>query len=519
MSVTSPNSFAQWVADPSGAWRSISASGAPLTEAWEPVTVSARADTVARIRPSAVASQIPGGLRVVYTYTNASSSIAELASLRMPVATIGSSATVQDLREIGSNLTVSASGGGWSGAYPQVLYCPAAIVRGGEFALGVSVEYPVLTYRHEVRLSVRPQGDSQWWIEVGFDNGGLTGGITWLFNKPVLAPGETRQYAVNIVMSPTDSWIETLAPYRDFFKATYGDVRYVRDGRPIAGISLAYGEFQVPSNPDGWIPETNRPDQNGFSRASAFIESQFAHSDRVMVWAPTGLSYPQSRNFPFQFASRWTSSSGPMQDAPQRLSAVAAQNGRSLGLWWGHSASPISSWRGGVDVPIDAPDGAGTALCEAELRAARSAGATTIGLDAFAHCIVPVWKLVPHLAAMKAAYPELQFCSEGRAPDVLHALSSTWIDGYRYPRATDRDEFVAIDRFRVADYLLPGHETWVGMSFDRSTNPALWGPTSSQSSREALIRDTIARGFVPIVWTGSDLRALYDEVSLRSASR
>lgn len=505
-------SVASWSVGSDGSWVATGSDGVPLTERWDPVTVSVRDGLGGRVVPTASVEQISGGLRVTYTYRNTSASPAELSSLRMPLAALGQSVTAQDLCEIGTDLSLTSSGGGWSGAYPQVLYSPAAVVRNGTVALGVSVEYPILSYRHEIRLSVVPQGASQWWIEVAPNNAGLTGGITYLFNKPMLAPGETRSYVVNVVFADSARWEETLAPYRDFFRSTYGGVRYSRDGRPIAGISLAYGEYQTSANPDGWIPEANRPDRTGFAAAASTIDRQFLKSDRVLVWAPTGLTMPQNQNFPFQFASRWTKDRGPMSDAPQRLAALAGGSGRTLGLWWGHSASPRTAWAGGQPVPLNVDDPTSSELCAAELRAARAAGATLIGLDAFAHCIVPVWRLAPQLAAMRTSFPEMSFCTEGRAPDVLHALAATWIDGFRYLPAEGRDEFVAADRFRLADYLLPGHETWVGMSFDRSRNPALWGPSYRQADRDGLIGAAIQRGFVPVVWTDSNIRSIHAAV-------
>jgi hypothetical protein len=507
--VQQSTAVADWRSGPDGSWVAIDAGGNALTEPWQPVTVSVRDGFNGRVAPTASVERLPGGLRVTYTYRNTTAAPAELCSLKMPLAPLGQAVVTQDFCEIGSDLPLTTAGGGWSGAYPQVLYSPTAVVRGATTALGVSVEYPVLAYRHEVRLSVVPEGSNRWWVEVGFNNAGLTGGITYLFNKPMLAPGEARTYVVNVLFAEQSRWEDSLAPYRDFFRATYGGVRYSRDPRPIAGISLAYGEYQTQGNPDGWIPEASRPDKAGFGAAAATIERQFNRADRVLVWAPTGLTMPQSLNFPFQFASRWLTGRSAMSDAPQRLSAIAARPGRNLGLWWGHSASPSTAWSGGQPVALDANDPACAALCAAELNAARAAGATLIGLDAFAHCIVPVWRLVPQLAAMKTSFQEMTFCTEGRAPDVLHALAATWIDGFRYHVAADRDEFVAAGRFRIADYLLPGHETWVGMSFDRSRNPALWGTNFRQSDRDDFVRVAIQRGFVPVVWTDADLRGVY----------
>jgi len=475
------------------------------------VTIVRHLDGIQRIEPTAAVTTTASGLRVTYTYSNIAGIPMDLASVRLPTVDLGSRIVVQDFREIGGDLSLDA-GRVWCGAYPQSLYSPVAVTRNDRDAIGVSIEYPLMEYQHEICLTVKSDGPTGWYVELGMENAEVADGRGYLFNRPTLAPGETRRYTVNIASAESTHWIETLAPYRDYFQTTYGAVRYTRDNRAVAGISLAYGEFQTTNNRDGWIPECGRPDLNGFTAAANFIAQRFMSSDRVMVWAATGLTFPQSMNFPFQFASRWTNgspaSSAPLATAPAALQQVAGVAGRSLGLWWGHSVNPTTQWLYGSARPLGVGDPTSFELCCRELDAACEAGATQIGLDAFSHSHLPLWSLIPHLNAMRQRQPHLTFCSEGRAPDILHLYAATWVDAYRYTVEPGRDELIPSQRFGIADYLAPGHETWVGMSFDRSLDPTLWGPSQSQVSQEAVIRTVMERGYIPVVWTTANLRAL-----------
>ena len=144
----------------------------------------------------------------------------------------------------------------------------------------------------------------------------------------------------------------------------------------------------------------------------------------------------------------------------------------------------------------------------AELDPAVSTGASLIGLDAFSHTETPVWELYGFLLQAKARYPNVKFCSEGRCCDILHTLAPTWIDGYRFRIRPGAELLVTSEPFLLANFLLPGNETWSGMLFDRSGIPDLAGGTSVQSSQEAAIAKVAANGYIPVVFVDTiDLRA------------
>ena len=164
-------------------------------------------------------------------------------------------------------------------------------------------------------------------------------------------------------------------------------------------------------------------------------------------------------------------------------------------------------WNGSAtSMPIDPTNPDHMRLAWNELDTAVEAGARTIGLDAFAHTLSPLWNLRPVLVAARLRHPGVKFVTEGRSCDVLHLIAPTWVDGYRAVPALGRPERVPVVRFEIADYLVPLHETWVGMQFDRSRDPQLWGPNSSLNAQMAEIDEVARLGYVPVSWITLDMR-------------
>jgi len=319
-------------------------------------------------------------------------------------------------------------------------------------------------------------------------------------------------YVVNIVTDTPNRWQETLCPYKDYFKTTYGQVRYQRDGRPIFGFALSQYESQSLENPRGWCPGIN--ESEGFVSAARMIEERFQLcSDRVMLWTPTGYSTNQRANYPFQFASPWSAYVGgvphPMHEAPAMLRSLASVPGRTLGLWWGHAANPSLGWADDPTYALRTADSSMVNLWFAELQRAVESGATEFGLDAFVHHITPVWDQYELLSEAHRRYPAVRFCTEERSSDIMHTQAATWVDGYRGELVPGLQFSVIEGSFLLADIIVPGHETWVGMQFNRSRNADLWGLRSMSSAQQADVERVRALGYVPVTWVPMNLKQGY----------
>lgn len=235
-------------------WSASLSDGTLLAPSWIPGTASPQADAAERLRPSVQVTPASGGLRIVFSYSNRTNRTCELASMKLPSFRLGASIRMQDTRDLGGTIPMSPGAPEWRGTYPGILYAPACVMRNDSVAVGISVEYPVLQYRHDIRLRCTSTSGGEWTTELGLENSTAHCGYSFLRTCPTLKPGESRTYCVNVVIGSSIEWLETLAPYRTFFQATYGKVSYLRDGRPVAGIALSQLESISAENPRGWIP-------------------------------------------------------------------------------------------------------------------------------------------------------------------------------------------------------------------------------------------------------------------------
>lgn len=366
--------------------------------------------------------------------------------------------------------------------YPNDLYSPVKVLGNAHHWLGFSVLYPLHEYNHSVRLHM-----------MTLSGPFARSGRNWTLQMTLmdeLQPGESREYTVAIRLTPRDdstqnAWLRTLTPYRDFFQATYGPVRYSRNTTPIRGITLAQNIQARDNNPFGYINNDLRSDLRGLKPTADYVRRFTSQGwTRVMIWTPSGVyQNHQNRNLPFQFLT-------PLAQRPassRTLHELAALGEEiDMGLWWGRSQEITREW----DTPdyerLDPRNPAHVAAARAELSLARQLNASTIGLDAYAY-------MTPRdaynwLIQMQAENPGVLFVTEHSQADHLHTIAPTYI--------------AAHNRFHphvLADFLNPGHETWAGIRIDFVAT-RLGKPRINQ--QEILLElERVARlGLVPLCW-------------------
>jgi hypothetical protein len=478
-----------------GPSRSIVKDWRPAVAPGSPITASARV--------------VEDGFDVVFEATNRGNFALPVTELPLPSFILGDTVAAYDFSGSGWPVLLSRESPPLQGSYPNELYSPVSVVRTADLAVGVSVTYPILEYRHDVSLAVVPRDAGTWAVEIRV-GGTMPKGHEWWNHAAVVPPSESRRWTVHVRFSaPGERWADTLSPYRDWFRRTYGTQTYRRDGRPVRGIALASPASQSPANPDGWTPEVGRLDLTGYEGVARMVEQALRNSQRVLLWAPTGLaSRHRDLNYPHQFASRWDDSerSTPrLREAPKLLAGITAPPGRTWGLWWGRSAQRTPCFDCTPEVSIDPSNPADLSAALAELHSARRAGATLIGLDAFAHSHNPIWRLVPLLNKLQESQPDASFCTEGRACDLLHRLAPTWLDAYQSKPFRDGSRQRIRGRHLLAELLLPGSETWAGMVFDRAGDPELLGPRSVKARQIEEISRVVELGYTPVVFLDVEL--------------
>jgi hypothetical protein len=449
------------------------------------------------------------GVDVIVTLTNDATTPQRLGRLQLGIFNLGEQIDYLWSRMNAEMKPASARqhvGQAWM--YPTDLYSPVMVMRNTQQAVGVSINYPVLEYKHDVRVAIASPGNwaeqgeagRGWFLSLEFRNFGNESVYTRMNHEGSMRPGETRTYVVSIrTTDQPGEWIRTLLPYRDYFRGQYGAVRYARETTPVFAYTIADSSLQSSSNPRGF-GTAFRPDLRGFGPFVRHVASR--NWNEVMVWAPTGMYYQnRALNWPFHFASEFVSTPGlDTADSTTDGFPWLVNQGMRVGLWWGRSSSYISSWDASTMVPLNPNDPVHRAAAFAELDAAVGAGATVIGLDTFTPEFVPMHDLLAWLEAMQARHPGVRFVTEPSQCDILHTHAATWYDGWRDIQGTtsDRDQLFPIQGPNVlSDFLNPGSESWVGLGYRPPYTRSFGRPTDAQVIADT--REVAEWGFRPIV--------------------
>lgn len=454
-------------------------------------------------RPNAQAAQpaiavVPkdGGFDVVYTFENRSQASAPLGRLVVGGFRVGNTIRLRDLRFDGKSSEVTNNGQPYflgGGVYPRDTYSPVVAFGNDQYSVGVSLQYPILDYKHEVFMRLETPGGHfirdgvNWQVMMDLNPSQTTGSV--FSEAGDLRPGERRTYTMSVrVTGSSQDWVETLAPYKEFFASTYGGVRYTRDLRPVSAVPLAQAHLLSATNPYGFDMPNLRPDQRGFGPwADELIRVSQRGWSRIMLWAPTGMySVNRENNYPFQFASFWTEGAQfghAMGDAATQLRRVSNTPGVAFGLWWGRAAQVMTSWDTPLAEVLNPDNPAHVAAAHRELDVALQTGVKEIGLDTLT--LMNGWDAYRWLGMLRERAPDVKFVVEPACPDFLHTLGARFIQGNR-PTAEKRFELA--ESQRIADYLLPGHETWAFVRSDylRGLRGPGSMPTPQEIEQEAL---------------------------------
>jgi len=165
----------------------------------------------------------------------------------------------------------------------------------------------------------------------------------------------------------------------------------------------------------------------------------------------------------------------------QHLLRSIADAGITVGYWWGFAqfVSPGGWDTGHTMIEVDNP--AHLALAWREVDRAVSLVSPSIGLDAF--LLMQPAPALRYLRMLRERYPTVKFTSEVSLADVYHVYAPTFLFGNQ----------VTTPHY-LADFLLPGQETWVITGYDEPQN----GETFTQSLNREMARYA-DMGYVPLV--------------------
>lgn len=458
------------------------------------------------IEPAIEVTDAADGFDLTLRYANRTQRPGELGTVRIGGFDLGDAVTARDFRFDGKEVTLDSGGRGYrrGGAdYPSGLYSPVAVLGGARGVIGVSIQYPILEYRHEVFVRVEanaaPKWGHAWGVLLGL-NPGQADDVMRNSAEGRLMPGETREYVVSVRFAPTLAhWRETLEPYREFFARTYGGVRYQRDPRPVQVVSMAGDRDQKAGNPYGFRREELRPDRHGYGPLVDELAGELAEGwERFMIWGVSGLrENSKEYGLPFQFATEWALQPR-MADAPQQFRRLAAR-GAEVGFWWGDSVRPWMDREGRRLEELDLRSAEHVRMAFDELDAAASAGATMIGLDAFRR--MPVWEAHGWLRRLQERAPGVRFVVEPVMGDIMHTLAPAFLIAVRPSDQTN--DLDLNEPHGLADLLVPGHESWALVRRDRLAQHLGAKPTEAAWRRE--MQRLASLGYVPVAGFGGEV--------------
>ncbi|MFG0242784.1 MAG: hypothetical protein ACF8R9_08375 [Phycisphaerales bacterium JB054] len=444
------------------------------------------------------------GYSIHYSFTNDTSSAKPLPDLRVGPILLDERVTYQDVRHSCEDVQTEADSHRTPGHnYPINMYAPVWIVRDTEHAAGVSLEYPIMDYKHDVRFYLKYHpGSGGWLVDIRLST--ETEALQYSASVPA---GQTWEYTVNVRFDErSDEWVRTLLPYRDYFRENYGGLQYTREVTPVNAIGLSLGEAISNENPYGFSREDLRPDVHGYGPFVEFALDRKGWPEEMIV-TPTGvLRRNVHLNYPFRFTSQWLANDN-FETAldPQIGFPRIVNEGRKLGFWWGRSAQVSYAWDDGVGEELDPSYSRHRNEAFKELDLAIQAGATTIGLDTFGYRAIPTWEASPWLDTMRQRYPGVKFVLEPMPADIMHRQAAGWLRGFN-----DGDPVDSLEELNfikgphiLADFLLPGHETWAAWRYKGHRKYLDITPT------QEMVDDDVERfaqwGYRPMFYTDFDL--------------
>ncbi len=468
--------------------------------------------------PTTSVRERPDGFDVTYEFINAGTTPGTIGAIGVGNLTLGPNVTVHWPGYGEQTIPMHADHSSLTALYPTRLFSPVMVIEAPHITVGVSLIYPVLHYRHGVRLSLARQSrradEQNWGLGFqAFDRGNEPLLHALADSEALVLPGERRRYLLSVrVLPPGEPWQAAILPYRDWFHRVYGGVTYDPWPAAVQAHTTSITECITPENPRGFcFPGTN-PDTDGWD---GWVQRLTAAKgwDGVMLWKPSGMyDIAQDLNMPPQFTSGWLNN-GRAAEAidPERGLSRVARTGRVLGLWWGHSANYAATWNPPELVPFDPLNDTHFDSHMREMELATLAGATLFGMDSFASEFTPVWRQHRWIRELRGRYPNARFLCEPLQCDLLAALTPQFVwlpltldalapidaDKQGRPRIFPSNDF--------ADFLLPGHEIW---GYCRPND--LRGPLGRDLTAEdilAIARNIAASGYNPMLATSLPLIA------------
>lgn len=427
--------------------------------------------------------KVPGGFDVVFEVWNPTKSLQKRPAFNLHGIFMGRFLTYLDARDLGCLVDFELGKTNSEPATKTVAYrfnkastypnnySPVAVLFNKSFAVGVSLIYSLPESKHWVGFRYSNYEHMQellGHLRIEVDLYARRQGYMEPRGRPLLEPGGSDRYRIAVRFAEPEHWLDTLEPYRRFFRETYGEVQYEADLRPVYAVGTAQADLPSADNPRGYFPDS-RLDLAGWRPVVERVKRQGIGNgyERVHIWSPSGL-YRVGENYPPEFMTRWLPK---LEETLPVLHELRDQD-MTLGAWWGRAGQISGGWNTGSMWVLDPADPEDVEAAFAELELAEERGFVEIGLDGWR--LIPVWDRFAWMKRMQERFPTLRFITEGNDPDIGHVLAPGYCGQDCGPPL-------------LANWLNPGHESW------RQLNPRKF-TTSEQ------VQEYVDWGLVPVIF-------------------
>ncbi len=328
-------------------------------------------------------------------------------------------------------------------------YSPVITAKDIEFAVGTSLNYPILKYEDNTKRKRGRQNvlmnklypkmriykdDKSWTFKYSFDKYGVFVGR--------IGAKKEYEFTIPVRFSKPKSWLFTMHPYKEYFLKLYEtDNNKTKDVSPIMMATFSfYGDSVTEKSKRGWSWALENVDKDGYSYmplklVSKGISLTMAKNGykRIIFGTFSGvynanISPLLYNELPFQFI---TNLEPNMEKELNESLAIYKKAGQKFGFWWGIAGMmPIDekgdvisfdTWQPHSDTPFIYNNPKHRLYALRQLKVAKDVKADSLSLDAYVR--MEENSRLAWLQDMKELAPKISFYTEEQV-DFMHTKAA-----------------------------------------------------------------------------------------------
>ena len=387
-----------------------------------------------------------GGVDIVYTVYNPTNTVQEIPQFEISGFHQAFNGEICRLnpKDSGTMEPINLENDSFGYIYPGV-YSPVIVLHDEEDALGTSIQFPLLEYKHDVNMVLKKITEG---AQAGTWRHIYRKGNSYSYIPVHNSEEDTWEYRITVRFAEKRNWLLTLHPYKDFFNNIYEEfsVDSPPDLRPIYRRNVSSkGDFHEIENPRGYNDnlEIHIPEIGWQNFILDVLQDMNTRGyERFVLWNPSGTYQNDNGcNFPPQFMDFLPHLAGEEEGGNDFYFNVFEPSGINLGFWWGRSAQIPFGYDGNGWNPAGCVDASyqnqgNLNFLNGQLDQALARGAKTLGLDHFTN--MPPWDKFLWVEDMmnRASNQgtDILLVHEDSGADFFHSKMANWYNPDRWNR-------------------------------------------------------------------------------------